>query len=423
LLFASSRVTHHLRALLPTAISAIRWFGRGSQLGSDFWSFVFAEGFFDFGMFVFFFLYNLYLLQLGFRENFLGTMSGLMTAGSVVGSILAVGAMQRYGLRRTLLAGFVLTAFIAALRAYITLPPALLGLAAAAGISSAPWPVALSPVVAQLTTPKSRPLGFSLVCSSGIAIGIVGGLVAGHMPGWLLKSHMASSTVESFRLSLLIGCAFILLAAWRFSRINMGTAQPSKRTFHRPSPLLIRFLIAMAVWNLGTGAMNPFFSVFFARSVHLPVERIGTVFALAQIAQVIAILLAPLVFRMVGLTRSISGMQYATALALIALAIEGGPVWAAAGYAAYMMFQYMSEPGLFTLLMEGITEDERSSASAMNFLVGFSGQAIAAAAAGHLLTRFGYPRVMIGAAIICAGAALLFRVLLAKPKLPLSLSS
>jgi predicted MFS family arabinose efflux permease len=116
-------------------------------------------------------------------------------------------------------------------------------------------------------------------------------------------------------------------------------------------------------------------------------------------------------------------MQYATGLALVALAMSGGPVWAAAGYAAYMMFQYMSEPGLFTLLMDGIAEDERGSASAMNFLVAFSGQAIAAAAAGHLLTRFGYPPVMTGAAIICASAALLFRVLLAKPKLRLPSSS
>ncbi len=77
----------------------------------------------------------------------------------------------------------------------------------------------------------------------------------------------------------------------------------------------------------------------------------------------------------------------------------------------------MSEPGMFTLLMEGVPEGERSSASALNFLVAFSGQAIAAATAGHLLTAFGYPPVMIGAAIICAGAALLFRVLLAKPPL------
>jgi predicted MFS family arabinose efflux permease len=79
-----------------------------------------------------------------------------------------------------------------------------------------------------------------------------------------------------------------------------------------------------------------------------------------------------------------------------------------------MMFQYMSEPGMFTLLMEGVPEGDRNSASALNFLVAFSAQAIAAATAGHLLTTFGYPPVMIGAAFVCAGAALLFRILLAK---------
>jgi predicted MFS family arabinose efflux permease len=413
--FTISRAIHHLRTLLPTAASAVRWFGGNTELGSDYWRFFFAEGFFDFGMFVFVFLYNLYLLQLGFREDFLGVMSGLMTAGSVVGSIVAVAAMQRYGLRRTLLASFILTACISALRAYIASPPVLLGLAAAAGVSFSAWPVALSPVVAKLTTAKSRPLGFSLMCSSGIAIGIVGGLAAGHMPGWLVRFHLASSKLESFKESLLIGCAFVLLAFWRFSRIDMGEAQADKRVFRRPSPILIRFLLAMAVWNLGTGALNPFFSVFFTRSVRLPVEQIGTVFAFAQVAQVAAILLAPLVFRKFGLTRGISGMQYATAFALIALALAGGPLWAAAGYAAYMMFQYMSEPGLFQLLMDGVPEGERNSASALNFLVGFSGQAIAAVSAGHLITNFGYPPVMIGSAIICAAAALLFRILLARP--------
>jgi len=414
--FVLSRATHHLRALPSVVASAGRWFGSGAELSSDFWRFFFAEGFFDFGMFVFVFLYNLYLLQLGFREDFLGTMSGLMTAGSIVGSILAVAAMQRYGLRRTLLAGFVLMACISVLRVYMTFPAVLLGLAAASGVSFSAWPVALSPVVARLTTAKSRPLGFSLVCSSGIAIGIVGGLAAGHMPGWLLRLRIASSKVESYREALLIGCAFILLAFWRFSRIDLGTAQPGKRVFRRPSPMLIRFLLAMAVWNLGTGALNPFFSVFFARSVRLPVEQIGTVFALSQVAQVAAILLAPLVFRKFGITGGISGMQYATAFALIGLAIAGGPLWAAAGYAAYMMFQYMSEPGMFTVLMEGVPEGERNSASALNFLVAFSGQAIAAATAGHMITNFGYPPVMIGSAVVCAAAALLFRVLLARPK-------
>jgi predicted MFS family arabinose efflux permease len=81
-----------------------------------------------------------------------------------------------------------------------------------------------------------------------------------------------------------------------------------------------------------------------------------------------------------------------------------------------MMSQYMSEPGQFTLLMEAVRPAERNSASALNFLVTFAGQAIAATAAGWVLARFGYPPVLVAAAVVCVIAAILFRVLLANPK-------
>jgi len=45
----------------------------------------------------------------------------------------------------------------------------------------------------------------------------------------------------------------------------------------------------------------------------------------------------------------------------------------------------MSEPGMFTMLMERAPVPERGSASALNFLVSFAGQAIAAAVAGAML--------------------------------------
>ncbi|HEV2688672.1 MAG TPA: MFS transporter, partial [Bryobacteraceae bacterium] len=414
--FVSSRVMHHLWALPPTAWSAMRWFGAKPGLSSQYWQFFFAEAFFDFGMFVFFFLYNLYLLQLGFREELLGWISGTMTAGAVAGSLLAVIAMQRFGIRRTLLASFALTAGFSALRAYVTYVPGLLGLAAAAGLTSAVWPVAFSPSITQLTNDKNRPLGFSIMCAAGISIGIFGGLAASRMPGWLTRLHFASSSIVSYRTSLFIGCAIVLLALWPLSRVQFGVLPASERRLRRPSPLVWRFLIAMAAWNLGTGALNPFFNVFFVRRIHLPVENIGFVFSGSQIGQVLAILAAPLVFRKFGLTRSISGMQLGTAFALIALAAAGGPWWAAGAYAGYMMSQYMSEPGMFTLLMEGVSTGERSSASSLNFLVSFTGQAIAAAAAGRLLEHFGYPPVMVGAAFICVVAALLFRFLLVDPK-------
>jgi MFS family permease len=421
-LFSAARIAFHLRALPPTAVSATRWFGGNLELDARFWHFFLAEGFFDFGMFVFVLLYNLYLLQLGFRENFIGLVAGLMTAGTVAGSIPAAYLMQRFGIRKTLMASFALTAGVSALQAYLTSAPLLLSLAVVAGLISSAWPVALAPLVASVTTQKSRPIGFSLTCSSGIAIGVLGGLAAGYLPGWLSGLHATSSTVASYRAALFVGCAFILLALWPLYRVRATAAPPpSERRLYRPSPLVTRFLVAMLVWNLGTGLFNPFKNVFFARHIHLPVQQIGYVFSWAQLAQVGAILLAPIVFRRFGVARGISGMEFATGITLLGLAAARGPIWAALGYTAFMMAQYMSEPGMFTFLMEGVPATQRSTASALNMMVMFGGQAVAAAAGGGLIARFGYPPVLAVAAVICGAAALLFRSLLRDPK-PISAS-
>ncbi|MGP0074204.1 MAG: MFS transporter [Bryobacteraceae bacterium] len=419
--YLASRVSHHARALPPTAWSAVRWFSAGAslrlELASEYWLLLASEGFFDFGMFVFFFLYNLYLLKLGFREDFLGFMSGVMTAANIAGSILSVFAIQRFGLRKVLMAGFAMTALLSALRASVLSGPALLLLAAAAGLAFSAWPVALAPVIAAVTTEKSRARGFSFICSAGIAIGIFGSLAAAHLPAWILRLHMASSDVASYRVSLLVGCAIVLLSLWPLSQVKMSTAAvPAARELHRPSPMVLRFLIAMLIWSLGTSVFNPFSSVFLAR-MRMPVEQIGYVFSSSQLAQVAAILCAPFLFRRFGTVRAIWGMELATALGLIALAASGGPLWAAGAYTGYMAFQYMSEPAMFTLLMDGVTAGERNSASALNFLVSFAGQAIAASVAGWMLARFGYPPVLAAGAVICAAAAFLLRALLGKPSL------
>ncbi len=414
--YSASRLLFHARALPSTAASAVRWFGAGQGLGADYWRVLVAEGFFDFGMFVFFFLYNLYLLQLGFRENFLGLMSSVMIAGNFVGSILAVFAIGRFGLRRTLMASFALTAGISALRAVVLAPQLLLGLAAVAGLMSSVWPVALAPTVASVTTERNRPRGFSFICSSGVAIGIFGSLAAGRLPGWISRMHLVSSSTASYRAALLAGCCIVLLALWPLSRVKMAEGPlPGPRKFHRPSPVLLRFLFAMLIWNLGTGLFNPFRNVFFARQIHLAVDKIGNVFSWSQVAQVAAMLFAPAMFRRFGLTRAVAGMEIATALTLIGLAAVSGPVGAAVAYCAFMAAQYMSEPGMFTFLMDNVAVGERNSASALNFLVSYTGQAAAAAGAGVLLARFGYPLVLAGAAVICATAGLLFRALLSKP--------
>ena len=264
--------------------------------------------------------------------------------------------------------------------------------------------------MAQLTTPKNRPLGFSLVFSSGIGIGVFGGVIGGRLPVWFARLSLTKVGPVHYRESLLLGCVIALLAIWPLSRLRLAAGERTVR-MRLPGPGLSRYLLAAAVWNLGTGALNLFYTAYFAR-LHTGVETIGLIFSTAQMAQVAAVLIAPVVLRRIGLIRGIAWMQGLTGAALLMLAGAAGPLFGAIAFATFMVFQYMSEPWLYMLLMDSVREEERSEASALNFLVASSAQAVAAAVSGATIEKVGYATLLVTASFICIIAGLLFRTLL-----------
>ena len=171
------------------------------------------------------------------------------------------------------------------------------------------------------------------------------------------------------------------------------------------------FLVPFALWHLATGAFNPFNNVYFRR-LGFADAQIGSILSGAQFVQVVAVLMAPLVIRRLGLMGGIVWMMAATGASLIGLAAQPAGAAAIAAYAMYMSFQWMSEPGLNTLLMNHVEERERSGASALIYLVAFGAQALAAFSAGGSAAKFGWTPVLVGAAALAIVAAVLFRGLL-----------
>ncbi|HEY1341621.1 MAG TPA: hypothetical protein VGF59_29120, partial [Bryobacteraceae bacterium] len=145
------------------------------------------------------------------------------------------------------------------------------------------------------------------------------------------------------------------------------------------------------------------------------------VFSLSQVVQVAAVALAPAVFRRAGLVGGIVLMMSAAALSLGGLAAQPGAALAIVAYLAYMAFQWMSEPGLNTLLMNHVAEHERSGAAAWMYLAAFCAQAVAAFAVGGLFDRVGYGVVLAGAAMLAGVAAALFAICLRPGRQPRSL--
>jgi predicted MFS family arabinose efflux permease len=126
---------------------------------------------------------------------------------------------------------------------------------------------------------------------------------------------------------------------------------------------------------------------------------------------VVALMLAPLILRRLGIVSGTAAMLMASALAMGGLA--AGPIgWAAAAvFMAYTSCQWMTDPGINTLLMDRVREQERTGAAALMMLVSFGAQLVASFVGGKTIAQFGYSAMLACAAGLAAVAAVMFRAL------------
>ncbi len=236
----------------------------------------------------------------------------------------------------------------------------------------------MAPVIAAAVGEQRRAQAFSFFFALMFATGIGGNWIAGQLPALLGGTQPA----------LLFPRGWQRCALWPALRLKSAKPEYGARIYPR-SRFLLRFLAPFGLWHLATGAFNAFGNVYFSQ-LKFRVEEIGVIFSGGQLVQVIAVLYAPMVIRRCGLVSGIAWMMTATALCLGGLSAQFSAESAVVGYAAYMAFQWMSEPGLNTLLMNHVDERERGGASALTYLVAFGAQAVAAFAGGVLLERFGF---------------------------------
>ncbi|HWF67174.1 MAG TPA: MFS transporter [Acidobacteriaceae bacterium] len=414
-----------MASLQPEAADAAnRWWRnpaawlRQKQLSRGFWTFFAAAFFFDFGFAVYFFLFNLYLLDLRFSDRDIGIIGGAFTLGTVAGTLPAGKLARRFGVHRLLIVCFIAAPVLGALRSVVMWRAPQIALGFLAGLAMCLWGVCFLPALARLTTEENRASGFSVIFSVSIGTSALGGAICGYLPQWLNYAGIAMSPAQVKRLILLVSCGIAAMGLAVLPRLRLpgipdkATEQNcEKREWWRLHPFLLRFLPVMALWAAVLAAFNPFANVYLSRVQHIPMLHIGLIFSMAQILQFALVLLTPVLFRALGLIDGIVATQILTAAALGCLAATQNPHLAMAMYLGFSAMQWMSSPGLYNLLMSSVPDEERSTASSMTLFWNAVLAAAATAGAGILFTRFGYPRVLAGIAVLAVVVAMLFRLL------------
>jgi MFS family permease len=396
---------------------------RQQMLSRKFWVFFTAAFFFDAGFAVYFFLFNLYLLDHHFSDRSIGLIGGAMTLGSLVGILPAGVLARKIGVRPLLAFCFVAAPLTGVLRTVWMWEPAQIGLGFLAGIAMCGWGVCYLPAVARLTTEANRTSAYSLIFSASVGTSMLGGIVCGYLPQWLRMSGIIMHAADVKRLILLVACGIALVGLLPVLRLRIPAqsseqpahAQPPRRkwiSLWKHNPFLLKYLPLMALWSAVTAAFTPFANVYLSRDLHIPMNRIGLTFSAIQAVQLCMGVLTPVIFRLLGLVNGIIATQLVAAFTLASMAGARHGRLAIALYLGFSAAQWMSSPGLYNLLMNETPDRERSTAAAMTLFCNALAGSAATAGAGILFTRFGYPRVLLGIAVMAAVVAVLFGILI-----------
>ena len=93
------RTWYHIRSVPPVIAHGLIWKSRATRLPAAFWRLLGCSLLYFLGMYQFAMLYNLYLLDLGYRENVLGLVASAFTAGCFAGVLPAAAVSNRWGLK------------------------------------------------------------------------------------------------------------------------------------------------------------------------------------------------------------------------------------------------------------------------------------------------------------------------------------
>ena len=196
-------------------------------------------------------------------------------------------------------------------------------------------------------------------------------------------------------------------------KLRLGPAERAKvRTSWLVHPFLYRFVPPFFLWSLVTGSFTPFAAVYLQQHLKIPLTSVGVIFSASQLTQLAGALLAPFFFRKLGTVVGIMCMQLATGVAVFALGSTRNVPASVFLYLGFAGLQFMSGPGIYSLLMSRLPDEDRSTASAIQNMTGALSQAGVAVITGIMLVRYGYPRVLTCNALVAAAAALLLFLLL-----------
>jgi len=379
------------------------------------------------GLGIFSVLFNLYLLRLGFQEDVIGRLAGMLPLASGLLAFPVGLWSDRIGRKPFLVSGALIQGAAQLGLCFLVDPSLLLALSFLAGFAPAFLFVNHVPFLAENSRPENRGHAISMAFSMQLLTRMAVSLVGGSLPaffGWMMSAGL--DRPEPFRYALMVGAAFSLLSVIPILKVKeRETLEPGApadlsnaesreletgdRSEGPPIGILAKFMGVSAFRGLAFGLSMPFFNVFFDDVLQASAATIGLIFFAGQLLGVPSSMAAPAMSGRYGPIRCIVPFRAAGA---VALALFGGLSelgWACSVFLLIMAVDSLTTPMEMTFATHSVSQRYWGRIQSLR-VAGF--QVLAGGAsmwAGEMIMRHGYGHtfVLSGAATLLSGLLLL----------------
>lgn len=395
-----------LRHALADFLDAARSFSRPARfyLSAEFlvWT---AHGIFGV-------LFNLYLVERGFPERFVGHALSANAVGLALMALPAGLLAERWGRRRTLVLGAILEGLGHVLRASVAHGPTIMATGVVVGAGQAMFQIAAPPFLAEHSSPRERTHLFSTFFASALVAGVVGSALGGALPRLALALWPAGGLAGAYRAVLLVGAGLAMASA--VPMLAMGPL-PEKPLAHASTPVtreerrrLVPIGLNALLIGMGAGLVIPFMNLYFKDRFACSSVQIGTFFSIAQVFTAFAALLGPALARRFGKMRTAVASELLSLPFLVTLGAERRLPVAVGSFWLRATLMQAATPLLQTFVMEAMPQALRARATSVMSLVWNLGWALSTLAAGGVIERFGYAMPFYVTATLYATAATTF---------------
>lgn len=386
-----------------TYLQNVRLFGRNARL------FLASQCLAGVASGIFSLLFNLYLVRMGFHEDFIGRLAGATTLATGLVAFPAGLLADRIGRRNSLIIAGVIIPLLYLAEATVVQPEAIMVFGIAAGASVALISVCFNPFMAENSTPQERTYLFSASFTIGMMTGMLGSLIGGVLPR--LFSALFSLPLDDptvYRYALWLACILFLIAGIPFFLLTEHKQRDLKVEIPRadlsmaPKDTYRRILVfgaGSAFVGIAGGLIVPFFNVYFTREFAMAPAMVGLIFAMGQALIGLSGLVSPLLARRSGQVKTIAAGHFAVVPFLFILAGTSSPWVAAGAYWGRNIGVNMVNPVYGAFSMEMVPARLRATLSGINTMAWNTTWAISSAIGGVIILTLGYPAVFLLSAL------------------------